>query len=140
MDGWNNLISSPTIESNGGSNTIGGVKYTGTTVYFGVVGLNGESSSVYNCSSNCAPTVSSDQVPITGNANTLTTDGSGNLYVAGNNLHSTDYGTSALTTGAFLLFGTYAATSSGQWQTILSPTAYPENISSVTVASMLTSY
>ena len=138
--GWNNLISSPTIESNGSTNTIGGVKYAGTTVYFGVVGLNGESSSVYNCSTSCAPKVSSDQAPITGNANTLTTDGSGNLYVAGSGLNSTDYGTSALTTGAFLLFGTYAATSSGQWQTILSPTGSPTNISSVTVASMLTSY
>ena len=140
-DGWRNLISSPTIESNVGSTstTIGGVKYAGTTVYFGVVVLNGESS-VYNCSYSCAPKVSSDQAPITGNANTLTTDGSGNLYVAGSGLNSTDYGTYALTTGAFLLFGTYAATSSGQWQTILSPTAYPENISSVTVASMLTSY
>lgn len=142
---WNNFSESPTLTESTGSR-IGGVKYTNSTLYFGVVGVN--ESSVYNCTTsitfNCGPKTSSSNAAITGNATTLTTDGVGNLYVAGNNLNSNDFGSSTSTTGAFLLFGTYSASSVGTWQQISNTTinniSVPTNVSSVTVASMLTSY
>lgn len=138
---WFGFTESPVIESSG--NSIGGVRFTNSALYFGVVGSS--ESSVYNCgSSNCGPTVSSSRAPMTGNATTVTTDGGSNLYVAGYNLNSTDYGTSTLTTGAFLLTGSYAASGVGTWQTISNTTtntaSVPTNVSSITVASMLTSY
>jgi hypothetical protein len=139
---WTTSTESPVIESSG--NRIGGLRYTNNALYFGVVGST--ESSVYNCNTSspftCGPTTSSSTSPITGNATTVTTDGVGNLYIAGYNLNSNDFGLTTLTTGAFLLFGTYAASSVGTWQTILrnSSTDLPANVSSVTVASMLTSY
>ena len=141
---WTSFTESPALIESTGKN-IGGVKYTNNTLYFGVVGSN--ESSVYNCSTSinftCGITVCSSKADITGNATTLTTDGVGSIYVAGNNLNSSDFGSSTLTTGAFLLFGNYA-TNIGTWQSIsntsTSGISLPTNVSSVTVASMLTSY
>ncbi len=141
LSSWSTFMVSPPITEST-SSSIGGVIYTNSALYFGVVGIT--ESSVYNCStgtSNCTPTISSNLQPITGNATTVTTDGVGNLYVAGYNLNSSDFG-STNSTGAFLLSSNYAASSVGTWQPILSTgnPALPEKVSSITVASMLTSY
>ena len=140
---WFNYQESPVIKSSSIQSGVGGVRYTDKTLYFGIFGST--ESSVYNCDSNsCSPKISTSNSPITGNATTVTTDGVGNLYVAGDNLNSNDFGSLTRSTGAFLLFGTYSVSSVGTWQIISNTTIngiiVPKKVSSVTVASMLTSY
>ena len=143
---WSTFTIDPIIDTTSYQNSyISSIRYE-STLYFGVVGQNGSKSSVFNCnttnlSSPCLPTLSSSDLPITGNAAAVTTDGGSNLYIGGSGLYSTDFGQDYnSTTGAFLLVGTYAASSTGIWQPILSNTSgYPTSVSSIAVASMLTS-
>jgi hypothetical protein len=135
----------PTLYTNNSESAIGGVRFAGyNTLYFGAVSQPSIESSVYTCAipNSCIPTLSSSLNPITGNAIAVTTDGVGNLYIGGSSLISNDYSASVQsTTAAFLLFGTYASSSSGVWQPITaSSSGYPYKISSIAVASMLTSY
>jgi hypothetical protein len=143
---------SPVLPYTPDQTRVGGVRWTnlnGTTnLFFGAVNESAAESTVYSCAgNNCTPLISSADNPIAGSAVTLTTDGTGNLYVGGSGLLSSDYspGTAgSTTTGAFLLFGPFAATGvgAGTWTPILQieSTSTPLQINATAVASMLTSY
>ncbi len=135
---------------------VGGVHWTnqnqsGYSLFFGAIGNPLLESTVYSCvSSTCSPLISNTGIggnPLFGNAYTVTTDGTGNLYVGGSALDSHDYQesvTTDTTTGAILLFGQYtiSGVGAGTWTPILQieSTETPVQINTTAVASMLTSY
>lgn len=138
---------------------IGGVRWesaaaTGSNpiVYFSV--LNPESalaaqteSAVYTCNPgipSCSPLLSpGGSNPIFGNANTITDDGLGNVYVAGSQLNSSDWGSAASNvTGAFLLLNPSSTAAGGvsSWTPITAGSLNTAPINFTAVASMLTTY
>ena len=133
--------------------SIGGVRWTNlngaTNLFVGMVNESTAESTVYSCiSGSCTPLISKSGLgnPLSGDAYTLTTDGTGNLYVGGYQLQSGDYfaNVSTGTTGAYQLFGAFAATGVGSesWVPILQieSTSTPIQINTTAVASMLTAY
>lgn len=148
---WIQYVMSPSYPYSSDVTKVGGVRWTnlnGTTnLYFGLVNESSSESTVYSCiGTSCTPLLSTSSNPISGNANTITTDGVGSLYVAGSNLFSSDYQGSGVTsaTGAFLLFGIYTVSGigSGTWTPILpiESLSVPIQINTTAVASMLTTY
>ncbi|MFN7095503.1 MAG: hypothetical protein ACK4M7_09075, partial [Burkholderiales bacterium] len=103
-------------------------------------------SSVYTCTTpaiagGCIPLISSANAAIMGNAYAITTDGAGNVYVAGSSLNSTDYSNKALNTyGAYLLLNPSVNGGASSWAPITngSMSSNTNNVQALVVSSMLT--
>ncbi|MEN9390862.1 MAG: hypothetical protein RL017_159 [Pseudomonadota bacterium] len=148
---------SPISQKNNG--TIGAVLYnpfnTESGIYFSLSANESSESSVYSCSqSSCNPVLSESGNPLgtlppsaTGNVNTLTNDGYGNLYASGNTLYSADWvGNESTFTpyypiSAALLFGNSVTYGGGNWIPIFPANGTSsQEIFSTIVATTLTSY
>ncbi len=103
-------------------------------------------SAAYQCNTNtqiCIPLLSSGSNTIYGNANTINADGLGNLYIAGSQLNSVDWGSAATNVqGVFLLLNptTILDGGIGTWTPIYAGSLNTAPINYVAVSSMLTTY
>ena len=129
-----------------GSN-ISGVRWSGPippsfpnqTLYLGAMNAGGQNS-VYNCiftgSNACTSLISSKNNGVNGNANSVTTDGAGNVCVTGSGLNSPDFAGTSNTAGTCLMNISESTTSS--WIPIQNGSLSSGQISYGTIASMLT--
>lgn len=149
----------PPIYSNiGAYNYISGVIWvpaitngSSNNIYFGLYNESAISaqneSAVYSCQTTnflCSPLLSGNVNNIVGNVKTVAADGMGNVYVAGLQLNSTDFESSALTNtlGGFLISNPTTITQGGVsvWTPIANGSVTTGPVNTSVVSSMITSY
>jgi hypothetical protein len=144
---WQIPYTTPTITGNvSGVNWAAQVNFPApkppipATLYTSEINAPSNENSVFNCNlinSTCAILVSIKGGSISGNANSITTDGAGNVCVTGSGLTSADFaGTSV--TGACMLNGSTPTASA--WIPIQTGNLGSAPVSYGVIASMLTSY
>lgn len=114
-------------------------QFASNPVYFSEINAtNPNESAVYSCTNNkCISLLSDGDHAITGNAYAITTDGAGDVYIVGNMLNSSDFGTGITNaSGAYL----YVGAAGSVWQPIAPGAFNGPELQNVLVSSIFTTY